>query len=903
MAGPPPVNAVPSLPMAARDPGPDDGDAVGVVYVRLATAGAESPLVEVRVPDSCAVRSAVWERREGLWVYPLELGLDDEPSALVRARMVPDSSPGPPLEPMERIRLARPAGDTTTQKEGGIRASVKHHFEKKDVAEDGELLAGAWATLATQLGARKAPTPPTAPGGPARWVVQHDLDELVAEAVEDTAAAERLYVLIAELHDAPGRHAALLRDVGGALALRQRRSLAVQTAGHRIDRPTVDRDVLALAVYWMAQAHALDPAIAPTAADMTILRAHCHHLRRDGGREAFDRTTKRAPLAGLVSWVGAAERSTFASWQALDFDMRRSDDELGLTVRGVPSVTARRVAPSEPVPATEVGPDSYDALDVPRFPLPGRPGPLDVESVAHELGVHPTPHGLVPTHGASRLSPFVPRPSTTALEDAVGRALTQDGPRIVVARGPSHSGKTRALVRALARAEADVGILAPRSAEEIRSAIGAIEDWTAPTIPVLWLDDADHPRFRTAGFEAEWLDAVDRIARTTTGVVLATAGGRGPYDVTEAERAALRWSNPAVDLAADPAVSIAVDLRHDDFADDGAQAKILRAYGEDAGRWQRLAAEGSFLSALGGARWLRERYDYGRSATRVSPAETSRAVAGQAVTWAALVWQQSGRTSGLDRDRIGALHQAAPFGPAGRCTTPRELVGALTWATRSMDDDPLACLLETDVDGIRAAPAAAAVLPPVTIDADTLELLDGLADGDGAQDGLVSLRHENGGNPFVLRLVVRTKPGPLRNQPGGTRGGGLRGAKDAAASHAFDFGAVGDAAWGRGRLSTHEGTVKLQLRTDDASGRFEHGVVAVLAGTIVVAEAPDGEDVSGHSFTVATTVPAPATVGGWEALADTLSLLPRDAPGTGAEAADGRAEPDDPRAEVAAARS
>lgn len=144
------------------------------------------------------------------------------------------------------------------------------------------------------------------------------------------------------------------------------------------------------------------------------------------------------------------------------------------------------------------------------------------ELSAYDLGTDPE------AIGAGATTRYLPRDKDGELDDAIARARTASKPSMVVLRGPSKSGKSRALYEAANRDQElrEAAVLAPRNRDALACLLNEGPPLQGCEPVVLWLDDLE--RFVSAGndgIDNGALDALRGWQRPV--VVLATAGGKG----------------------------------------------------------------------------------------------------------------------------------------------------------------------------------------------------------------------------------------------------------------------------------------------------------------------------------------------------------------------------------------
>lgn len=154
-----------------------------------------------------------------------------------------------------------------------------------------------------------------------------------------------------------------------------------------------------------------------------------------------------------------------------------------------------------------------------------------------EIGVDPAvqvvlPGGQVVLPGGQRPE-YVGRSKDAELSEALSAAVTEDGPRVVVVRGPSKVGKSRSMFEALLRAVGDGWspvLVAPVDGAAVTALLTPGEE---PTVDadqaVLWLDDLEP--FLNSGVTLRTLNEWNAVADGR--VVVATYGGKGSSQVAD----------------------------------------------------------------------------------------------------------------------------------------------------------------------------------------------------------------------------------------------------------------------------------------------------------------------------------------------------------------------------------
>jgi tetratricopeptide (TPR) repeat protein len=283
--------------------------------------------------------------------------------------------------------------------------------------------------------------------------------------------------------------------------------------------------------------------------------------------------------------------------------------------------------------------------------------PRLADLTAYDLGTDPE------AFGAEGPTPYLPREKDDELDAAIARARRATEPRMVILRGPSKSGKSRALFESAMR---DVVlregfVLVPRD----RDALAELLDDGPPVSRnghiTLWLDDLE--RFVSAGNGGMQSGTFDLLRAWQRPVlVVATAGGKGAELLGDGLSVPIRqlYVHPrvtVVSLSSELTTAEAVRV-HDRYEPDVAQQIVAHGIGE-------------YLVA---APELARKLDDERHSPGDDPCPE-----GAAVVWAAIDWARSGMTGSIP-DAL--LRNLWPLYLRGIPPTDERFERGLEWALR-----------------------------------------------------------------------------------------------------------------------------------------------------------------------------------------------------------------------------
>jgi tetratricopeptide (TPR) repeat protein len=279
------------------------------------------------------------------------------------------------------------------------------------------------------------------------------------------------------------------------------------------------------------------------------------------------------------------------------------------------------------------------------------------ELSAYDLGTDPE------AVGPGGPTPYLAREKDGELDEAIARARCAREPSMVVLRGPSKSGKSRALFESAKRNHElrAAYVLAPRD----RHALARLLDDGPPLKrrgqSVLWLDDLE--RFVSAGHDGmdnATLDALRGWGRPV--VVLATAGGKGAEMLAEGLSVPIRqlYGHRRVTV-----VSLSSELT------TGETVRVRGLFEPDAAQQIVAHGIGEYLVA---APELARKLDDERHSPDDEPCPE-----GAAVAWATIDWARSGMTGSIP-DAL--LRELWPHYLRGIQPTEERFERGLDWALR-----------------------------------------------------------------------------------------------------------------------------------------------------------------------------------------------------------------------------
>lgn len=493
---------------------------------------------------------------------------------------------------------------------------------------------------------------------------------------------------------------------------------------------------------------------------------------------------------------------------------------------------------------------------------------------AESLGVKPC---LPEVCGPDGLPPYIDREKLDPqLREAIHGSLVGDGEpvHVLVVDGQPFTGKTRAVVEALAREKRNFRLVVPADIDSLEGWVDAFSSDELEDEPVvLFADDLERyvssSRFWGLSGREPWFDRLcTEASRSAAGyplVVIATCGGSG-----------------RVALNTDVARHLLRDVRVVETLKDHKSARVVIA---DHSGFPRNLAERfpwvvpgePFLRSLSAGPWLVERYRNGFSAK----VDSELVPRGQAVVRAAMTLRKLGWVS-------GELGSAAIPGPVlfrwhardvGSTGSERDRRNALQWALEA-DQDTGASLISGSREGFEAPSFLVSCLDtdldlePILADVDGL-----LGDLNGVDAVRIAQLRRSLEAIKLTRLVAgpgrRSTAGELVQPPPGVRSPGAPGVQESAVDGIdLSAGPV------RGRLRRSATGISATFRTEDSRswlGGFaliveeahDPNAPACLAQTTVL-RAEGG----GPVWRIEMSLPAPEDPDGWYALAGNVIMFP-----------------------------
>ena len=314
---------------------------------------------------------------------------------------------------------------------------------------------------------------------------------------------------------------------------------------------------------------------------------------------------------------------------------------------------ARRAQLSETVEETE-----HDWLSLFSTTRPGRRWvPCFGELSAYDLG---TDHEAVGVAGDDP-GAYLPRDCDDGLRSALRAAQTDDGPTMVVVRGPSKAGKSRTLYEAVRSDDTfrDASVLCPRDESALTQLLeSGLPSELASATPILWLDDLE--RFVTASGRGMRVQALDTVADWPEHVVIVgTAGGRSMESLATPQLQSI-YRHPQVRV-----IALSSELSESE------RKRVRARFWPDAAARVIAHGIGEYLVA---APELRRRLEEERYQDAGSPAPE-----GAALAWAAIDCARVGVRSTLSAEMLRAIwpHYLVKGGAISQ-----DFEAALKWALK-----------------------------------------------------------------------------------------------------------------------------------------------------------------------------------------------------------------------------